>query len=409
MYLKNKKILLIIGGGISAYKSLDLIRLFRKNNIEIKTILTKSGREFVTPLSIASLANTKTYEDVFDVNNGSEIDHISLSRWADIILVLPTTANLMAKLAIGKAEDLATTVMLASDKEIILVPAMNFRMWLHKATQNNVQTLLDFGYKFIGPVDGAMACGEYGKGKMSSPRQIFSYLNNYFKDKDIVKKKKIKALVTTGPTREYIDPVRYISNESSGKQGYEIALALNKLGVDTTLIAGPSAIKFSKDLTIKNVVSAKQMLKEVKNALPVDIAVCVAAVSDFSPKNIENEKIKKHNNDIESLALKKNVDILNFLGKNNEMRPKLVVGFSAETKDLIKNSLIKLKNKYCDLIVANDVSKKNIGFNVDFNQVSIIDKKGLVESIPRNNKSYIASIIAKKIIDKFLINDRNFN
>ena len=333
MYLKNKKILLIIGGGISAYKSLDLIRLFRKNNIEIKTILTKSGREFVTPLSITSLANTKTYEDVFDVNNGSEIDHISLSRWADIILVLPTTANLMAKLAIGKAEDLATTVMLASDKEIILVPAMNFRMWLHKATQNNVQTLLDFGYKFIGPVDGAMACGEYGKGKMSSPRQIFSYLNNYFKDKDIVKKKKIKALVTTGPTREYIDPVRYISNESSGKQGYEIALALNKLGVNTTLIAGPSAIKFSKDLTIKNVVSAKQMLKEVKNALPVDIAVCVAAVSDFSPKNIENEKIKKHNNDIESLALKKNVDILNFLGKNNEMRPKLVVGFSAETKD----------------------------------------------------------------------------
>ncbi|MBA1337948.1 MAG: phosphopantothenoylcysteine decarboxylase / phosphopantothenate--cysteine ligase, partial [Pelagibacterales bacterium] len=231
MLLKNKKILLIIGGGISAYKSLDLIRLLRKNEINVRTILTKSGKKFVTPLSVASLANNKAYEDIFNVNNESEIDHISLSRWADIILVVPTTANLIAKLTVGKAEDLATTVMLASNKEIILVPAMNVRMWLHKATQKNVKSLMDFGYKFIGPIDGEMACGEYGKGKMSSPRQIFSYLKNYFKNKNLVKKNKITALITTGATREYLDPVRYISNESSGKQGYEIALALAKLGV----------------------------------------------------------------------------------------------------------------------------------------------------------------------------------
>ena len=190
MFLKNKKILVIIGGGISAYKSLDLIRLLKKKQVEIKTVLTKSGKEFVTPLSLASLAGAKAYEDIFDVNNESEIDHISLSRWADIILVMPTTANLMAKLTAGKAEDLATTIILASNKEVILVPAMNVRMWIHKATQRNFKTLLDFGYKFLGPIKGKMACGEYGEGKMSSPRQIFSYLNNYFKDKNLVKKKK---------------------------------------------------------------------------------------------------------------------------------------------------------------------------------------------------------------------------
>jgi len=283
MFLKNKKILVIIGGGISAYKSLDLIRLLKKKQVEIKTVLTKSGKEFVTPLSLASLAGAKAYEDIFDVNNESEIDHISLSRWADIILVMPTTANLMAKLTAGKAEDLATTIILASNKEVILVPAMNVRMWIHKATQRNFKTLLDFGYKFLGPIKGEMACGEYGEGKMSSPRQIFSYLNNYFKDKNLVKKKKITALVTTGPTREYLDPVRFISNESSGKQGYEVALALSKLGIKTTLVAGPSKINFSKEVITKNVMSGSEMMNEVKNSLPVDIAVCAAAVSDFKP------------------------------------------------------------------------------------------------------------------------------
>jgi len=409
MSLENKKILIIIGGGISAYKSLDLIRLLRKRNVEIKTVLTKSGKEFVTPLSLASLSGARAYENIFDVNNESEIDHISLSRWADIILVIPTTANFMTKLTMGKAEDLATTIMLASNKEIILVPAMNVRMWLHKATQKNVKTLLDFGYKFLGPIKGEMACGEYGEGKMSSPRQILSYLNSYFKDRNLVKKKKITALVTTGPTREYLDPVRFISNESSGKQGYEVALALSKLGIKTTLVAGPTSINFSKEITTKSVISGSEMLSEVKNSLPVDIAVCAAAVSDFRPLKKNKKKIKKNNNDLSIIKLEKTLDILGYLGKNNKLRPKVIVGFSAETENLIKNSKIKLEDKYCDLIIANDVSSKDSGFNVDYNKVSIIDKYGNILSIPKNKKSFIAIKIAKKILEKFLVDDKNIN
>ena len=409
MSVQNKKVLLIIGGGISAYKALDLIRLLVRCNAEVKTILTRSGKEFVTSLSITSLSNNKVFEDIFDVNNEKEIDHISLSRWADIILVLPTTANMMAKLSVGKAEDLATTVMLASNKDVILVPAMNVRMWLHKATQNNFEKLLDYGYKFIGPIEGEMACGEYGKGKMSSPRQIFSYLKEYFENKDFVKVKKISALVTTGPTREYIDPVRYISNESSGKQGYEIALALSKLGVKTTLVSGPTSLNYSKDIKVKKVTSGLEMMNVVQKLLPVDIAICTAAVSDFKPKIKSKQKIKKDKKKFLSLDLEKNKDILEYLGKNNKLRPKILVGFSAETEQLIENSIKKLNNKYCDMIIANDVSKKEIGFNVDYNKVSIIEKNGKVENLPINKKSYIASRIAIKIIDKFLINDKNTN
>ena len=409
MSLKNKKILIIIAGGISAYKSLDLIRLLKKADVEVKTILTRGGKKFVTPLSITALTNAKPYENIFDVNNESEIDHISLSRWADIILTIPTTANTMSKLIAGKAEDLATTVMLASNKEIVLVPAMNVRMWLNKATQKNIKTLLDFGYKFIGPIKGEMACGEYGEGKMSSPRQIFAYLNNYFKDKDIVKKKGIKALVTTGPTKEYIDPIRYISNESSGKQGHEIALALSKLGIKTTLIAGPSSINFSKDLNVKKVTTAKEMMAEVKKTLPVDIAVCAAAVADFRPKKISKYKLKKDSDELKTISLEKNSDILEFLGKNNKNRPQIVIGFSAETENVLENSKLKLKNKYCDFIIANDVSKKNSGFNVEYNKVSLIYKNGKIESISKNKKSFIATIVAKKILNQLLVNDKNFN
>jgi phosphopantothenoylcysteine decarboxylase/phosphopantothenate--cysteine ligase len=409
MYLNNKKILLIIAGGISAYKTLDLIRLLRKSDVDVKTILTRSGRKFVTPLSIASLTGNKPHEDIFSVNNEANIDHISLSRWADIILVAPATANFMSKLISGKADDLATTVLLASNKDIFLIPAMNVRMWLHKATQRNLKDLLDIGYKFIGPASGEMACGEYGEGKMSSPRQIFSFLNNHFKNKNLVKKNKITALVTTGPTREYMDPIRYISNESSGKQGYEIALALSKLGIKTTLISGPTNINFSKEIEVKNVVSANEMMNEVKEMLPVDIAVCAAAVSDFRPKNISKSKIKKQATELKNLELKNNNDILEHLGKNNKNRPKIVVGFSAETENLIENSILKLKNKYCDLIIANDVSKKHTGLNVDYNKVSLIQKNGKIENISRNKKSYIASLIAKKILDKFLIDDKNIN
>lgn len=409
MSLQNKKILLIIGGGISAYKALDLTRLLVKNNVEVKTILTKSGKEFVTPLSITSLSNNKVFKDIFDVNNEKEIDHISLSRWADLVLVIPTTANMMTKLSAGKAEDLATTVILASNKDVLLVPAMNVRMWLHKATQKNLKNLLDFGYKFIGPLNGEMACGEYGEGKMSSPRQIFTYLKNYFDNKDLVKKKKFSALVTTGATREYLDPIRYISNESSGKQGYEIALALSKLGVKTTLVAGPSSINFSKDIKVKQIISADEMMDVVQKLLPVDIAVCAAAVADFKPRDKNKQKIKMNKENYKVLNLEKNKDILEYLGKNNKLRPKIVIGFSAETENLIENSIKKLNQKYCDMIIANDVSKKETGFNVDYNKISIIEKNGKVENLPKNTKSYIAAKIAKKIIDSLLIDEKNTN
>ena len=409
MPVKNKKILIIIGGGISAYKSLDLIRILKKNKNEVKTILTKSGKEFVTPLSLTALTNNKTFEDIFDTNSESEIDHISLSRWADLIIVLPATANFMTRLSLGKADDLATTVILASNKDILLVPAMNVRMWIHKATQSNVKILQNFGYLFIGPEKGEMACGEYGEGKMSSPRQIFSYLENYFYKRNLVRKKNLKALVTTGPTREYIDPVRYISNESSGKQGYEIALALDKLGFKTTLIIGPSHLINQKNIKTKKIVTSDEMLTEVKKSLPVDVAVCAAAVSDFKPSKKNKSKIKKDQVNLKSIDLENSKDILEFLGKNNKHRPKLVVGFSAETENVNKNSLIKMKKKNCDLIIANDVSKKDSGFNSDYNKISIIDNDGQVKTIKRNKKSFIANKIAEVILDKILVDDRNFN
>jgi len=409
MTLKNKKILIIIGGGIAAYKSLDLIRLLRRKNVKVKTILTKSGKEFVTPLSLITLTNDKVYENIFDKNSEAEIDHIALSRWADLIIVMPATANFMSKLSIGKAEDLATTVLLASNKDILLVPAMNVRMWFHKATQTNLKTLQDFGYLFIGPEKGEMACGEFGEGKMSSPRQIYIYLKNYFDKKNLVKKKNWKALVTTGPTREYIDPVRYISNESSGKQGYEIAIALNKLGIKTTLISGPSNIASPRGLKVKKITSADEMFNEVKKSLPVDLAVCAAAVTDFKPAEKSKNKIKKEGIDLKTISFVKNNDILQFISTNNKHRPRLVVGFSAETENLTKNSINKIKRKHCDLIFANDVSKKGIGFNSDYNKVSVIDKNGNIKILPKNKKSFIAKKIAEILLDKLLIDDRNIN
>ena len=409
MTLKNKKILIVIGGGIAAYKSLDLIRLLKKENVEVKTVITKSGKEFVTPLSLTTLTKNKSYEDIFDKNSEAEIDHISLSRWADLIVVLPTTANFMSKLSIGKAENLATTILLASNKDILLIPAMNVRMWLHKATQTNFKILQDFGYLFLGPEKGEMACGEFGEGKMSSPRQIYGYIKNYFNKKNLVKKKNWKALVTAGPTREYIDPVRYISNESSGKQGYEIAIALNKLGIKTTLIAGPSNHIFPENLNVKRITSADEMLNEVKKLLPVDLAVCAAAVTDFKPTKKNKNKIKKENMKLNQINLIKNNDILEYISKNNKHRPRLVAGFSAETENLIKNSINKMKRKHCDLIFANNVSQKDIGFNSDYNKVSVIDKKGDVKTIPKNKKSFIANKIAEILLNKLLVNDKNIN
>ena len=292
-FTDKKKILLVIGGGIAAYKALDLIRLFKKKEYEIKVVLTQAGKKFVTPLSISSLSQNKVYEDIFNSENEAEMDHISLSRWCDIILFAPITANSIAKLAHGKADDLASTLILASNKQVILAPAMNVRMWLHKATQNNFNILLNFGYQTIGPAIGEMACGEYGEGKMSSPEEIYKFVINFFSERNIVKNKNLNALVTAGPTREYIDPVRFITNNSSGKQGYEIASSLAKFGVNTTLISGPSSLKKPENVNLIKVETADEMLIETKKILPVDIAVCSAAVTDFKPEKIEIKKIKK--------------------------------------------------------------------------------------------------------------------
>ena len=396
--LDKKKIILIIGGGIAAYKSLDLIRLLKKQNCEIKVVLTESGKKFVTPLSVASLSQNKVYENIFDSKDEAEMDHISLSRWCDIILFAPVTANSIAKLASGGADDLASTLILASNKQIILVPAMNVRMWLHKSTQNNINKLLDYGYLSVGPSRGEMACGEYGEGKMSSPEEIYKFLENYFYNKNIVKEKNLKALVTAGPTKEYIDPVRFITNNSSGKQGYEIANSLAKLGVSTTLISGPSKLRKPENVNVIKVETADQMLEETKKMLPVDIAVCAAAVTDFKPEVYELNKIKSNTL---NLNLKRNKDILEFLSKNNSRRPRLVVGFAAETKDILKHATNKKNKKYCDWIIANDVSDSTIGFDSDYNAVTLIyDNK--VEKIEKNLKSYIANKIAKKIVNSFI-------
>ncbi len=396
--LKNKKIILIIGGGIAAYKSLDLIRLLKKQEYELKVVLTKSGKKFVAPLSIASLSQNKVYQDIFDSEKEAEMDHISLSRWCDIILFAPVTANSIAKLASGRANDLASTLILASNKQVVLVPAMNVRMWSHKSTQTNFEKLLDYGYLSIGPSIGEMACGEYGEGRMSTPEQIFKFIENYFSERNIIKNNNLKALVTAGPTKEYLDPVRFVTNNSSGKQGYEIAKSLAKFGVETTLISGPSILKKPESVNTVNVETADQMYEETKKALPVDIAVCAAAITDFKPDKYKEKKIKK---DSLNLNFKRNIDILEFLSKNNLQRPKLVVGFAAETNDILKFAKEKKNKKHCDWIIANDVSNPEIGFNSDYNAVSIIygDK---VEIIKKNLKSYIASKIAKKIVNNFI-------
>ena len=280
--LFNKKILLIICGGISAYKSLEVIRSLKKKGAKVKTILTKNAKEFVTPLSITSLSQEKVYDDLFSPENEAEMDHISLSRWSDVILVAPTTANTISKLSTGSSDDLASTVMLASDKDIFLTPAMNVRMWEHPSTKENLKKLKKFGYKIIGPEIGEMACGEFGEGKMTEPNEIVKHIENYFVNLNIGKK--FKALVTAGPTREYIDPVRFITNKSSGKQGFELAKSLSRKGFKTTLISGPTNLKISKDVNFIEVETTDQMFKETQNYLPVDVAIFSAAVSDFKVK-----------------------------------------------------------------------------------------------------------------------------
>ncbi len=393
---ENKKILLIICGGIAAYKSLELIRLFKKKGAVVKTVLTKSANKFVTPLSITSLSQEKVYSDLFDYKNESEMDHISLSRWSDLILIAPATANTISKLSYGTADDLASTVILASNKSIFLAPAMNVRMWEHPTNKENLNRLKNFGYQVIGPEIGDMACGEYGEGKMIEPKNIISYLNNHLKNKK--KNKKYKALVTAGPTHEYIDPVRYISNKSSGKQGFEIAKAFKNNGFETTLITGPTNLETIPDINLIKVNSAKEMFNATLENLPSDIAIFSAAVSDWKIKNFKNEKIKKEEGF--NLNFEKNVDILEHVSKHNSLRPKIVIGFAAETNNLIENSLKKLSEKNCDWIIANDVSNSSIGFGSDFNEVTIFYKKKNYEKISKMKKNLLAEKIVERVISE---------
>jgi phosphopantothenoylcysteine decarboxylase/phosphopantothenate--cysteine ligase len=397
--LLNKKILFIICGGISAYKSLETIRLFKKNGAEIKTILTKSSKEFITPLSVASLSQGKVYEDLFSVENETEMDHIALSRWADVILISPITANTIAKLANGNADDLASTVVLASNKEIFITPAMNVRMWEHSSTKENFEKLKKFGYRVIGPEIGDMACGEYGEGKMSEPSIIADEIDRYFLS--LKQNKKYKALVTAGPTQEYIDPVRYITNKSSGKQGYELAKSLSKKGFETTLISGPTNLDIDdSEIKIIQVETADDMFKATQENLPADVAIFAAAVADFKINKKFENKIKK--TESLNLELEKNVDILNYVSNHNSLRPKIVIGFAAETENISKNAETKLFSKNCDWIIANDVSNKKIGFNSEFNEVTIFYKDSNLkqENLSYKKKSELSDEIVDKIINQ---------
>jgi phosphopantothenoylcysteine decarboxylase/phosphopantothenate--cysteine ligase len=394
--LSQKKILLIICGGISAYKSLELIRLLIKQDVEVKTILTKSAKEFVTPLSVTSLSQGKVYDDLFNVENEAEMDHISLSRWADVILVAPATANTISKLSAGSSDDLASTVILASDKDVFLTPAMNIRMWEHPSTKQNLQKLRFYGYKIIGPEIGDMACGEFGKGKMTEPKDIFLTIEAYFGT--LNKNLKLKAIVTAGPTNEYIDPVRFITNKSSGKQGYALAKSLAKRGFQTTLISGPTDLQIDNSINLIKVETADEMFKATQENLPADVAIFSAAVADFKVKERKNEKMKKQ--EYLNLELEKNIDIINYVSKHNSLRPKLVIGFAAETNNIQENAQKKLVEKNCDWIIANDVSNNSIGFDSDFNEVSIFykDKKIKNEKLSMKKKSEISEEIADRVI-----------
>ena len=392
--LSNKKILVVICGGISAYKSLELIRGLKKKQVEIKTIITKSAKEFVTPLSITSLSQGKVYEDLFSSESESEMDHISLSRWADLIIVVPATANTISKLSNGLTDDLASTVLLASNKKIFIVPAMNVRMWDHPSNKKNIIKLREYGYSIIGPEIGDMACGEYGEGKMTEPSDILLHIENYLSS--LQKNKKYKALVTAGPTREYLDPVRYLTNKSSGKQGYEIAKSFRDNGFETTLISGKTNLKPLEDIKFIEVETADEMLKKTIENLPVDVAVFSAAVCDFKFKKYNKEKIKK-NAELD-ISMIKNTDILSYVSKHNSLRPKLTVGFAAETENLDLNAKDKLSSKNCDWIIANNVSDNEIGFDSEYNEVKIFYKNNKNEILHKMNKSLIAENIVERVI-----------
>ena len=391
----GKRILLIVGGGIAAYKSLELTRLLRKAGIAVRPILTRAGAEFVTPLSLAALAEDKVYRELFSLTDEAAMGHIELSRSADLIVVAPATADLMAKAANGLAGDLASTTLLATDKPVLMAPAMNVRMWRHAATRRNLATLKADGVAFVGPDEGAMACGEYGPGRMAEPEAIFQAILAALgaSPRPLAGR---RALVTAGPTAEAIDPVRVLTNRSSGKQGYAIAAALAALGAEVVLVSGPTALAAPPGVTRVDVESARDMLAACEAALPADVAICVAAVADWRPRSVGDRKLKKAAAAPDPIALVENPDILASLS-NHARRPRLVVGFAAETDDVEANATAKLSRKGCDWIVANDVSVAGT-LGGDDNAVAIVSAGG-VERWERMAKVEVAHRLARRIAE----------
>lgn len=397
MSLHNKRILLVISGGIAAYKALELIRLIRKSGGSVTAVMTKSAHEFVTPLSVAALSENKVYDELFNLTDEAEMGHISLSRENDIILVMPATANILAKMAHGIADDLPTTLLLATDSPVMVAPSMNVRMWEHPATQTNMQILQDNGVKIVGPDEGDMACGEFGFGRLAEPVDILTALNDYFSKGKILAGKHV--LITAGPTHEPIDPVRFIGNLSSGKQGYALAAAARDAGAKVTLITGPSNQEPPIGVTTIKIQTADQMLAAVSNALPADIAIFAAAVADWKVAKYSDKKIKKQAGiDDKTLSFIENPDILKTTSNLTKDRPQIVVGFAAETNDVLQNAQAKIKRKGCDLMVVNDVSPQTGIMGGDYNQVSIINKNNQnIVQLERASKAEIATQIIKYI------------
>ncbi|HEY0651073.1 bifunctional phosphopantothenoylcysteine decarboxylase/phosphopantothenate--cysteine ligase CoaBC [Phenylobacterium sp.] len=396
--MSEKRVLLIVGGGIAAYKALELTRLLRKAGVGVRPILTKAGAEFVTPLSLSALAEDKVYSELFSLTDEAEMGHIELSRSADLVVVAPATADLMAKAASGHANDLASTTILATDKPVLMAPAMNVRMWEHAATQRNLRQLQADGVLFVGPDEGAMACGEYGPGRMAEPAAIFEAIMTALSGAAARPLAGKRAVITAGPTAEPIDPVRLITNRSSGKQGYAIASALAALGADVTLVSGPTALPAPAGVTRVDVETAREMLAACEAALPADIAVCVAAVADWRPESVGAGKIKKNGGAPPAIPLVENPDILATLSKA-KARPKLVVGFAAETDDVEAHASAKLARKGCDWIVANDVSVEGT-MGGDDNAVAIVSKGG-IERWDRMAKGEVARRLAARIAEEF--------
>lgn len=391
--LSAKRILLIVGGGIAAYKTLDLIRRLRERGASVTPVLTRAGAEFVTLLSVSALAGHKVFSDLFDLTDEAEMGHIQLSRSADLIVVAPATADLMAKMATGRADDLASTVLLATDTPVLIAPAMNVRMWQHPATQRNIATLKGDGITFVGPNAGDMACGEHGPGRMAEVPEILSAIESALGDGPLRGR---RVLVTSGPTHEPIDPVRYIANRSSGAQGTAIARALAALGAHVIFVTGPATVPPPDGVTVIRVETAHEMLEAVESALPVDAAICAAAVADWRVASASDRKIKKTKGGLPVLEFAENPDILATLSQRTTGRPRLVVGFAAETDDVIANATSKRTRKGCDWIVANDVRPATGIMGGTENAVTLITADG-AEDWPRTGKDQVAAQLAARI------------